>query len=403
MLGVLDGGIRDASRELFGKELNQLADGFGCNQTSTLSDGKLVFKNVALREQLRCIQGIDGNLKAILNGTPPPGSTAPLQVPLGVASSNGQMETCKGLRDCLQKAHELEGKSKQRVDTLKGSQEFQDSRCAATGGMCPGLAKFKEKTDKQVEDAMEAVAKAFERRVAVYKAQKDRLRSLLEKEDITVPSDPKGVKRSFKCRSGSIDEVCAIPDDFSEQLTSMTGAGDLDDDLSGPKQAAKSKEDSLADAEKSIKDNLTAIKTAKGKCQQEATKNKREKKKAIAAELRTVGEGLDSAYNACANTANAQGLVFSTTAIGEAIQGCVAKVDSLSAAMAEICAAEDGETKPASCTAIEAKVAETKVKCSESCKRIFEERAKASVNPSPTGATGASATPAVGQTGAGIH
>lgn len=297
---LLDKTIRKTGRQVYGQELNELVNGMGCNTAAVQSNpsangapGQLSFKPVALQTQLNCADGLNQNLASLLNGTPPPGGTAPILVPLNILGSDGTQVFCKGLLDCEKQAEDLKTLSDQRKEALQGDATFSDSRCPQG---CPGLKKFARDSNTAIRTAYQQAADMYARRVAILKLELDRAKSYFSGADISFSSTkPNTVELDSVCPT-SDSQICKIPANFGEVLGNMAGVPNI-----GPEQFdkmaadAKSKQDDAANIAKDVNSQLERLRPLASVCE------KKEKDDAMAKDTTLKGSDLDSALADCAN------------------------------------------------------------------------------------------------------
>ncbi len=304
MINTLDTAMRDAGKEVYGQELNGLVNGFGCSNAAVSANqsagGDTSAQPVALATQMKCVKSLNANLSAMLNGTPPPGASAPISVPLNVPGQDGSPARCAGLRDCLDKATKLQATSKQREKSLSGEGTFTDSRCP---GGCPGLKKFRTDSNNNIQAALQQSADLFKRRVDIAKAQFAQVKSLLGGVDLQFPTKTaKGQKLDDVCPKSS-DQICQMPADFGEKLAGLSGVPDIGPgDFDTSKKEAADKKGDFATKQTDFKNQAVSLGALRASCTKAAAHKTLEKKIAKVqdefasrlAKCKSNAEGLDS-------------------------------------------------------------------------------------------------------------
>lgn len=277
MVGELDTGIRNAGKEVFGQELNELVDGAGCIQSTPASnDGQVDFQPNALNTQLKCAQGLAANLQAMLNGTKPPSAKAPLEVPLNVPGQDGSPARCKGLRDCLDKAQKLQAQSVTRQGSLEGEGTFTDSRCPAG---CPGLKNFYKKSNDNLRQAAQMTADLFKKRVATSQLQMSQIKQLLGGLNVQLPQKtPKASSLNDFCPKSDA-QLCEMPADFGDRIAGVAGLPDYGpEDFDGPRKAAMDKQQRYVELGGKFRQKISELTTLKGSCERDEKGQKLAKK-----------------------------------------------------------------------------------------------------------------------------
>ncbi|MBI2606148.1 MAG: hypothetical protein HYW49_08725 [Deltaproteobacteria bacterium] len=276
VINKLDKSIRDAGSAVFQSELNELVNGHGCNTRAVMNAtaGKVTFQTQALETQLECAQGLNENLYALLNGTPPPGSTQPILATLG-KGADGKEQFCKGLRDCFDKSKKLASASESRISQLKGKSTFADTAC--TGGQCPGREKAISDSNRNIQTAFQQGADAFKSRVAGAKAMLDQVKQMFSKAGIEFPTIDETKPRPFSCKGEN--EICALPDPFDDAMAAAAGLPLMKSgDFAAASRAAKAEMDNEKKDYEKAKGNLEAM---ADKCKKQIKEEEKERKQTL--------------------------------------------------------------------------------------------------------------------------
>lgn len=286
-LNEIDPLIRNAGKEIYGQELNQYFDAYRCNEIDVSKNsmaqpalgntlGAHQVRVSSLQTQLTCVKNLAGTMRAMLNGGPPPNSSQPIQVPLNVTDAQGAPVRCQGLRDCADKAQKISQASRQRVASLEGSGTYSDPRCPQG---CPGLKKFHQDSNQQIRTAFQTVADLFASRVAVMKAQFERVKGLLGKVGINfAEADSEGIDMEGVCPL-SEHEVCPVPADFSKILAKLAGAPDVSNaDFGSAVAEAKSAEEENTKLAQEYNDAFEVLNDKLAACRVAADEKKLESK-----------------------------------------------------------------------------------------------------------------------------
>ncbi|MEW6058359.1 MAG: hypothetical protein AB1540_17290, partial [Bdellovibrionota bacterium] len=271
MILELDAGIRDAGREVFGSELNELVNGFNCRKAvATTNTGNVDFMPVALRTQMRCAEALSANIEAMITGIAPPGMRHSLVVPLNVPGLDGSPATCKGLRDCHQKTVELISAAQTRKTDLEGDGTFRDKLCP---GGCPGLRKFAREASTNIQQAAKGAVENIMRRVLTLKMALDRTKAILTASGVEFPAAK--VEDSDVSALCPIDEanpqLCKIAPNFDKQLAAMAGVPSITPEaFDAAKKSAKEEEDKSQKIAGDVEKNLEELKTGIEVCKKKA-------------------------------------------------------------------------------------------------------------------------------------
>src|SRR5262249_18372497 len=161
-------------------------------------------------------QGLEKNLEAMMNGTPPPGASGPIIVPLGVPGLDGLPLKCKGLRDCLKVAKDEKARTVTNLTKLKGHDVVNLPGCPPQG--CVGLQKFHTDTNNTIRTGVQQVSDLFKLHVDAAKDQFDRVKQLLHNAGINIDlGNPKDTGIDDFCPESDA-ELCKLPGDFGKKM-----------------------------------------------------------------------------------------------------------------------------------------------------------------------------------------
>lgn len=233
--------FRNSYRELFNDEPLGAVNPIGCTVVTTTTNssvgpdgqpiaGTVRFDRTSLGQQMNCIQGLEANLRTMLDGTPAPGSSLGVVSDIKVPGVNSVEGKCQGLRQCAHKANELAAKANNRIDALNGSGTFDDPMC---GGKCPGKKKFIVDANRNLKASFQSTAKLLSDRMIVAKRHFERAKSLLKNTGLTFPlakSKVGKVNVDAVCKGGGPDEICSFDENFGDQLATASGLPDIQDE-----------------------------------------------------------------------------------------------------------------------------------------------------------------------------
>lgn len=377
MIGDLDIAIRDAGKEVYGDELNELVNGPGCNTAVVVSNkaqdsnqqdnnqqggnqattGKVSFQPVELSTQMKCVMGLNENLKSLLNGTPPPGSLLVIQVPLNVPGADGSPARCKGLRDCANVARKLQATAKQTKKNLEGDGTFKDARCPAG---CPGLKKFHRDSNTQIRAALQQAADLFARRVAMMKFQFGRVRELMNQAGVNFPAQKVNQRPMDELCKVSEDAVCNLPGNFDEVLSGLASVPSLTaEEFNAAQTAGRDKATAIARQTANFGNELTTLKQLTYTCPRD------DKLKLAQSLVADVQDEIQGALEQCSYNASQH-----LPALGD----CLDRPSELQISLGEVCRTlKQSSTDPlqdTACKRARRQLAQYRQRCMTSCKAV---------------------------------
>jgi hypothetical protein len=283
----LDAVMRDVSAQFFGRELDGLVNPAGCNQAVTTdNNGNVGFQPVALRQQLKCIEGLSANLTAILDGTPPPGSQNPLVQNQVIPGYDGPPISCTSLRSCADLVGKAKATADNNVTSLQSDGPFDPTQMACppmqggvcSGNTCMGRKQFVSTTNKNVQAAFNNASDMLQRRTGIIKMEFQRMQAILGPKFSYPSQKTTTIDIESVCKTDSQD-LCKMPPDFGDKLATSAGLPDL-----GPDQMAKLHDDAAAKEDKAnadlntIKQKLVSMQDLRTTCQAKAKEKSLEKK-----------------------------------------------------------------------------------------------------------------------------
>ncbi len=362
-LNELDGTFRNVMKGITGTELNQNFSATNCAQNVTTSNsntgGQVTVNAAPMQQQVQCIEGLAQNLRAMLTGTPAPGSNAPIQFTLQFPGQQGMATRCQGVRDCINVVGQELAAATTLRDNMRGNANFTHPQHCPRG--CAGKERFIRQVNQEFRQALGSFGTMMAERVNRLRQAMNQVQSRMAGATGRPANQQPTTSSLNQFCTDSREAICEIPENFADSARGAMGLPNFTESLPTQMQEQRTAGEEASTKQSQIATAIQDLENLIGTCRAAAERTRR------GTEVTSRQRELEAAIRRCGSgTTEASGQIPSD------------RLTRLEADLLRLCNA--GSNQPSECAGFQTAVEGAREECSRVATEADSRRTELAVN-----------------------